>query len=173
MSPEPVTEPVGFEPVGFPSEPVGFNYNGVDSATDSSNQGEETATECQTEAETDDRQVNVESDTKVPLLGNGSSYDTYTYPEAAPVYPPPSYNPPTVPAEAQVYAKRPLEEETEEATPESKRVRENPFPAPETPADLSLPAATEEVPTPPPVTECPAPNGVNSAPPQPIHAGGD
>jgi len=173
MSPEPVAEPVGFEPVGFPCEPVGFNYNGVGSATDSSNQAQETATECQTEADTDDRQVNVESDTKVPLLENGSSYDAYTYPEAAPVYPTPGYDPPTAPVEAQGYAKRPLEEETEEATPESKRVRENPFPAPETPADLSLPAPTEEVPTPPPVTECPAPNGVNSAPPQPIHAGGD
>merc|ERR1712013_249871 len=76
------------------------------------------------------------------------------------------------PVETPVYSKRPLEEETEEATPESKRVRDESFPTPE-PTHSAPTHSQEGVPTSTPVAECPAPNGVNSAPPQPIHTGAD
>merc|ERR1711936_1042917 len=119
---------------------------------------------------------------EVPVLENGS-YSTYNYPGSAPLYPT-STNPDPVeahpvadyiphPVEAPVYSKRPLEEETEEATPESKRVRGESFPTPE-PTHPAPTHSQDGVPPPPtPVTECPAPNGVNSAPPQPIHTGAD
>jgi len=207
LSPEPEAEPVGFtseEPVGFNPEPVGFNCNGVGSASEnneasnSSEPTQEMPTEEFAQPEVDERQLNGESTKEVPFLGNGSSYPAYNEPthmysapapiptpEPAPA--PVEHAPAPVPApvETPVYTKRPLEE-TEEATPESKRVREDPIPP--TPAaevsshpepinhiseELPVGGAVPVVPVPPQVTECPAPNGVNSAPPQPIHTGGD
>jgi len=109
-------------------------------------------------------------------------------PEPAPVTAPVDHIPaPTAkPVETPVYTKRPLDE-SEEATPESKRVREEYIPTPDTAEAASRP---EPVPEPsnhisqelpmggvvepaPSVPECPAQNGVISAPPQPIHTGGD
>jgi len=185
MSPEPESEPVGFtEPASFSSEPMGFNYNGVGSeeANDREHAGK-MPTDVHVEPVVDERQLNGESTKEVPVLENGS-YNTYNYPESAPLYPP-STNPEPVeahpvadylphPVETPVYTKRPLEEETEEATPESKRVRDESFPTPE--PTHSAPTHSQEAVPPPtstPVTECPAPNGVNSAPPQPIHTGAD
>merc|ERR1712179_813412 len=184
MSPEPESEPVGFtEPASFPSEPIGFNYNGVGSEeANDSEHAKEMPTDVHVEPEVDERQLNGESTKEVPVLENGS-YSTYNYPGSAPLYPT-STNPDPVeahpvadyiphPVEAPVYSKRPLEEETEEATPESKRVREESFPTPE-PTHPAPTHSQDGVPPPPtPVTECPAPNGVNSAPPQPIHTGAD
>merc|ERR1711892_1219131 len=212
LSPEPEAEPIGFtsEPVSFEPEPMGFNYNGVGSAADSmegsnsSEPAEEIPTEVPTHQEVDERQYNGEASKEVPLLENGS-YPSYAYNEATPVYSAPvpihepalaepqllhpvgEYIPPpaAVQVETPVYTKRPLEE-TEEAVPESKRVREDPFPTPETTEaslhqepinhiseELPVGGVVPVVPAPAPVTECPAPNGVNSAPPQPIHTGGD
>jgi len=185
MSPEPESEPVGFtEPASFSSEPMGFNYNGVGSEEANDRQhAEEMPTDVHVESVVDERQLNGESTKEVPALENGS-YNTYNYPESAPMYPP-STNPDPVeahpvadylphPVETPVYSKRPLEEETEEATPESKRVRDESFPTPE--PTHSAPTHSQEGVPPPtstPVAECPAPNGVNSAPPQPIHTGAD
>jgi len=81
-----------------------------------------------------------------------------------------------------VCTKRHLEE-IEEATPDSKRVREDLGPSinntlevsSNTTSHISEELPTGVVPVVPAavVTECPAPNGVISAPPQPIHTGGD
>eukprot|EP00090_Calanus_glacialis_P004487 TRINITY_DN1335_c0_g1_i1.p1 TRINITY_DN1335_c0_g1~~TRINITY_DN1335_c0_g1_i1.p1 ORF type:complete len:494 (+),score=166.78 TRINITY_DN1335_c0_g1_i1:156-1637(+) len=209
LSPEPEAEPIGFtseEPVGFNPEPVGFNYNGVGSASEnneasnSSEPTEDMPTEDYAQPEDDERQMNGESTKEVPFLGNGSSYPAYNYNEPTQMYsappPMPTQDPAPVehrpvvehisaPVETPVYNKRPLEE-TEEATPESKRVREDSIPTPLTAESSSHPEPinhiSEELPVggvvpvvsaPPQVTECPAPNGVNSAPPQPIHTGGD
>jgi len=187
MSPEPVPEPVMFnEPASFASEPMGFNYNGVGSS-DGPEHAQEMPAEVHAEPVVEERQLNGESTKEVPLLENGS-YNTYNYPGSAPLYPTnPDPTPAPVeshavadylqpqtaqPVETPVYTKRPLEEETEEATPESKRVREEPFPTPE--SSHSAPTHSQDgVPQPTPVSECPAPNGVNSAPPQPIHTGAD
>eukprot|EP00092_Neocalanus_flemingeri_P015064 GFUD01016271.1.p1 GENE.GFUD01016271.1~~GFUD01016271.1.p1 ORF type:complete len:387 (+),score=101.95 GFUD01016271.1:293-1453(+) len=138
---------------------------------------------------------------EVPLLENGSSYQppylAYTdcndptpmYSTPAPVAPitlpaqvpeqaPVDYRHVAEPVETPVYTKRPLEE-TEEATPESKRVREDHFHTQDTVVASASSHISEElplggvVPVAPSVPECPAPNGVNSAPPQPIHTGGD
>jgi len=84
---------------------------------------------------------------------------------------------------APVCSKRPLEE-LEEATPESKRARDDSTPSmnntPEVSTNNTTTTISEELPTggvpvvpAAVVSECPAPNGVNSAPPQPIHTGGD
>jgi len=89
---------------------------------------------------------------------------------------------PTAPHEAApVFAKRPLED-TEEVAPEIKRVREDAILTPEPSVASSLQDTSSHisqelpvggvVPAPTQVTECPAPNGVNSAPPQPILTGG-
>ena len=99
-------------------------------------------------------------------------YPPSTNPDPVEAHPVTDYLP--HPVETPVYSKRPLEEETEEATPESKRVRDESFPTPE--PTHSAPTHSQEGVPPPtstPVAECPAPNGVNSAPPQPIHTGAD
>jgi len=211
LSPEPEAEPVGFTP-----EPLGFNYNGVGSASETneaSNGSYEPVEEISAEPvqpEIQERPFNGEPTKEVPLLENNSScqasYPAYSYNSPIPMYsapapvsinlpdPPPQHVPESLPGEdipvpdpveAPLYNKRPLDE-TEEATPDYKRVREEHIPTPET-AEASTPAEpssykTEElpvggvvpvVPTAPTVTECPAQNGVISAPPQPIHTGGD
>eukprot|EP00092_Neocalanus_flemingeri_P001789 GFUD01001907.1.p1 GENE.GFUD01001907.1~~GFUD01001907.1.p1 ORF type:complete len:489 (+),score=137.27 GFUD01001907.1:330-1796(+) len=204
LSPEPEAEPLGFNP-----EPMGFNYNGVGSASESNEASngsyepaDEMPTEVPTEEEVGDRPMNGESTKEVPLLENGSSYQppylAYTdcndptpmYSTPAPVAPitlpaqvpeqaPVDYRHVAAePVETPVYTKRPLEE-TEEATPESKRVREDHFHTQDTVVASASSHISEElplggvVPVAPSVPECPAPNGVNSAPPQPIHTGGD
>merc|ERR1719186_2537529 len=126
-----------------------------------------------------------------------STHTPITLPEHVPVYstpmaPIPEPAPVTAPVEptpvveTPVYTKRPLDE-SEKATPESKRVREEYIPTPDTAEAASRPEPVPEssnhisqelpiggvVEPAPSVPECPAQNGVISAPPQPIHTGGD
>jgi len=216
LSPEPEAEPVGFTP-----EPLGFNYNGVGSASETNEASngsfdpvEEISAEVPGQAENQERPFNGEPTKEVPLLENNSScqasYPAYSYSSPIPMYstpapvsinhpdpPPPQHVPvpESLPGEdipapvpdpvgVPLYNKRPLDE-TEDATPDNKRVREEHIPTPET-AEASTPEPssykTDElpvggvvpvVPAAPTVTECPAQNGVISSPPQPIHTGGD